>query len=115
MPKRTLAAIAALCLGIGAMLPHRLAGQEDRRPAEDQDERAGLRLPKEAMGVQKDWEYKQIWPCQASPEAEQTAASILADLNILGKRGWELVSFAPVAVMQRRDCFVATFKRPLLH
>jgi hypothetical protein len=115
MPIKTLVATGVLCLALGAVLPHRLAGQEGRPASEDQDEKGGLRLPKGALGVQKDWEYKQIWPCQVSPEAEQTAASILVELNTLGKRGWELVSFAPVAVLQRRDCFVATFKRPLLH
>jgi hypothetical protein len=114
MPRRTFVAIAALCLIVGGLLPHRLAGQEDKENS-PQGQDGAVGLPKQAMGVQKDWEYKQIWPCQASPEADQTAAAILADLNALGKRGWELVSFAPVAVMQRRDCFVATFKRPLLH
>jgi hypothetical protein len=108
-------ATAVACLALGAILPHSLAGQEDPRPAEERDEKGTLRLPKSPLGVQKDWEYKQIWPCQASPEAQQTEASILAEMNALGKRGWELVSFAPVAVLQRRDCFVATFKRPLLH
>jgi hypothetical protein len=115
MPKRTLVATGVLCLALGALLPHGLSGQEGRPVPEEPEEKSGLQLPKGALGVQKDWEYKQIWPCQVSPEAEQTAASILAELNTLGKRGWELVSFAPVAVLQRRDCFVATFKRPLLH
>jgi len=115
MRTRTLVSTAVLWAVLGAVAPLRLAGQEGRPPAPDQEVQGRLNLPGQPLGVQKDWEYKQIWPCQASPEAEGTAASILSEMNELGRRGWELVSFAPVSVQQRRDCFVATFKRPLRH
>jgi hypothetical protein len=115
MRKGTIVPLAVLCAALGALSPLRLAGQEERAQTPNQDARGQLRLPGQPLGVQKDWEYKQIWPCQAAPDAEETASTILAEMNQLGRRGWELVSFAPVSVQQRRDCFVATFKRPLLH
>jgi hypothetical protein len=115
MRKRTLASTAVLWAVIGALAPLRTAGQEGRPPTPDQDVPGRLNLPRQPLGVQKDWEYRQIWPCQASPEAEDTAATILSEMNELGRRGWELVSFSPVSLQQRRDCFVATFKRPLRH
>ncbi len=124
MPKRMLPATAAVCLAFGTLLPHWTSGQESRpaRPATDEDEKGGLRLPKSPLSVQKDWEYKQLWPCQAprygsAQEAERAGADAggaVAELNTMGKRGWELVSFAPIA-SPTRDCYVATFKRPLLH
>ncbi len=125
MPKTIRIATAAACLALGALVPHWTSGQETRpaRTAADEDDKPGLRLPKSALGVQKDWEYRQLWPCQPfiahQPSAESDrltgeAASALADMNALGKRGWELVSYVPVAGAVR-DCYVATFKRPLLH
>jgi hypothetical protein len=124
MPKRMLLSTAAVCLALGSLLPHWTESQEARpaRPAADEDDKSGLRLPKSPLSVQRDWEYKQIWPCQAprygsAHEAERASAEAsgaVAELNALGQRGWELVSFAAIAG-PTRDCYVATFKRPLLH
>jgi hypothetical protein len=113
MQTKTLVGMATLGLLLCGLVPIRLAGQEV--PASGQDVRGRLSLPSQPLGVRKDWEYKQLWPCQAVLEGEDTAAAILSELNDLGKKGWELVTFAPVSLQQRRDCFVATFKRPLLH
>jgi hypothetical protein len=125
MPKRLLIVTAVACLALGALAPHWILGQDARpsRAVPDEGDKADLRLPKSALGVQRDWEYRQLWPCQPfvphQPSVESDrltgeAASALADMNALGKRGWELVSFVPVAGAVR-DCYVATFKRPLLH
>lgn len=125
MTKRMLLVTTGVCLALGALLPHWTSGQEGRatRAAADEDEKGGPHLPKSALGVQKDWEYRQLWPCQpfvqhpASVESDRVtgeAAVAVADMNALGKRGWELVSYVPVAGAVR-DCYVATFKRPLLH
>lgn len=113
MRRMTLVGTAALGLVLGSWATHRLAGQDATAPG--QDARGRLNLPRQPLGVQKDWEYKQIWPCQPPSEGEDTAAGILSEMNELGRKGWELVSFVPVSLQQRRDCFVATFKRPLLH
>ena len=95
MPKRTLVVlVSVLGLGLGAVAPLRLTGQEERAPTPNQEDRGRLNLPGQPLGVQKDWEYKQIWPCQASPEANETATAILAENDEivyddkLGVDGW---------------------------
>jgi hypothetical protein len=74
-------------------------GQEPKgeRPVSDARSPAGAR---------KAWEYKQTWPCRGR---DGSGDRDLAELNELGKQGWELVSYAPVAVS--RECYVAILKR----
>jgi len=70
--------------------------------------------PAQLTAKPPQWDYEQSWVCGNPSETEQEFRDRLrSSLNAEGRQGWELVAFTPIpAVAPKRDCFIATFKRP---
>ncbi len=106
-------AVLAAVLSLAGSPPSAVLGQEGqgRSLGETQPQVVAKTVP------QRQWEYKQIYPCVASKAATGEPEVLTQSLNEQGRVGWELVSLIQVPEGSGRGgvCYLATFKRGQLH
>jgi len=116
MPYRLCVILAAVC---SVLVLNDLGGRilaQESRTASSGERRAASVRPQSRRVPQAQWEYKTGFHCTFAGAMESSLGALGTDLNEYGKDGWELVGFAPAATREddRRQCYVAAFKRAML-